>query len=93
MANELLYSNSSIVLSQVLHEEMGLLLADRASLEGHPAIIDVSDLTGRGSATILVPLIGLYGYDEMTAVGAETADAANVAVSVSPSAIPSTLSA
>lgn len=80
MANELLYSSSSIVLSQVLHQEMGLLLADRASLEGHPAILDVSDLTGRGSATILVPLVGLLGFDEMTAVGAETADAGNVAV-------------
>lgn len=80
MAGELTYASSSIMLAQALYDELGLLLADRASLLGHPAIMDVSDLAGRGSATIMLPLVGLDGYDEMADVGAETDSAANTAV-------------
>lgn len=61
---------TNLRLSQILGAEIGLLLADRASLYGHPAIPLVGDLTGSGSDTLRHRLIGLDGYDEMAAAAA-----------------------
>lgn len=80
MAGEIFYSNATdLQLSAVLHQELGLLLADRASIWGHPALFYCGDLNGRGSTTIKKPLVGLAGYDEMAAV-AENASASNTAL-------------
>ena len=78
MALALPYSNSGAVtdglrLAAILHNEVSLLLADRASLRNHEAIVDYGDISGRGSATLEIPLLGLDGYDEMSSV-AEAAD-------------------
>lgn len=56
---------TNLRLEQILSAEIGALLADRASLYGHPAIPLVGDLTGSGSDTLRYRLIGLDGYDEM----------------------------
>lgn len=83
MANEITFANLSgdLRISAVLHQEMNLLLADRFSLMGHPAIAYYGDMAGRGSTVLDVPLAGLDGYDRMAAVGAETAAVSNTALS------------
>jgi hypothetical protein len=82
MANEITFANLSgdLRISAVLHQEMQLLLADRFSLMGHPAVMYMGDLAGRGSTALDVPLVGLDGYDRMAAVGAETAAVSNTAL-------------
>ena len=82
MANEITFANLSgdLRISAVLHQEMQLLLADRFSLMGHPAVMYMGDLAGRGSTALDVPLVGLDGYDRMSAVGAETAAVSNTAL-------------
>ena len=71
MANEITYTAASERVAAVLYGEMGLLLADRASLYKHPAINDYSDMAGRGSTAIKIPLAGLAGYDSMAATNAD----------------------
>jgi len=66
-------------LAAALHQELGVMLADRASLWRHPAITFYGDLQGSGSDTLEVPLAGLDGFDRMVAV-AENASAANTAL-------------
>lgn len=80
MANEFLYSGSGdLRLSEVLAAEYRELLKDRFSLMGHPAIQYAGNCAASGSTVIKVPLIGLSGYDRMSAV-AENASSSNVAV-------------
>lgn len=80
MANEILYSSAGdLRLAAVLAQEIDLLLADRASLWGHPAIRYLGDQRGRGSTVVEVPLVGYDGYDRMSAPGESTA-ASNVAL-------------
>lgn len=80
MANELLYSGlSDLQLAAILHQETLLLLADRAALEPHPAILDLGDISGRSSTALKVSLGGLDGYNEMGAV-AEGSAASNSAL-------------
>ena len=49
------------------------MLADRASLWGHPSIIPLGTVNNTGSTTLKVPLVGLMGYDKMAAVSEDTA--------------------
>jgi hypothetical protein len=80
MANEIFYSGSGDVrLTEILAAEYQLLLADRFSLFGHPAIMYAGNAGNNGSTVIKVPLVGLAGYDRMVAV-AENASAANTAL-------------
>ena len=77
MANEVFYSGvGDARLAQVLSADVQLLLADRFSLWGSPAIHYAGDAGGRGSTTIKVPIFGLNGVDRMAAV-AENASVAN----------------
>ena len=59
--------------SEILVKEQQLLLADRASLWGHPSIIPLGTVNNTGSTTLKVPLVGLMGYDKMAAVSEDTA--------------------
>jgi len=80
MANEIYYSGlGDLRLAAVLHQEIALLLADRGSLRGQPAIVNYGDLSGRGSTVLEVPQAGLDGYDRMAAV-AENASTSNTAL-------------
>lgn len=80
MSNELFYSGmTDLQLAAILHQELILILADRASLGAHPSILELGDITGSGSAVLKVPLAGLDGYDVMTAV-AEGSSASNAAL-------------
>ena len=81
MADEVLFSSLSgdLALAAVLHQEMGLLLADRASIANHPAIAYYGDIAGAGSTALEVGLAGLDGYDLMASV-AENAATANTAL-------------
>lgn len=81
MANEIYYSPTlaDLRVAEVLRQELLMLLADRASLRGHPSISYLGDVTGSGSATQKVGLVGLDGYDVMSSV-AENAAATNVAL-------------
>ena len=79
MANEVFYSShGDLMLSAVLHQELQLLLADRSSIWGHPALVYLGDLQGAGSTTIKSAQAGLDGYDEMAAVseGSSTSNTA-----------------
>ena len=81
MANEVLYSGlGDLRLAKILNNEIQLLLADRFSLRNHPSIANFGNISGRGSSVLSIPQAGLDGYDLMTAVGGETAAAANVAL-------------
>ena len=86
MANEILHSGlGDLRLSAILHQDIQMLLADRAGLWGHPAITYYGDVAGRGSTVLEVPLAGLDGSDKMAAV-AEGASVSNSAlVDASPS--------
>lgn len=76
----ILYSGlSDLRLSAILHQEIGLLLADRADLMAHPAVSYYGDKSHQGSTVIEIPLVGLDGYDSMAAV-AENADASVTAL-------------
>ena len=61
--------DGNVRLAAVLSLEVSLLLADRASLRGHEAIVDYGNIAGSGSETIRVPLLGLDGYDAMASTG------------------------
>jgi hypothetical protein len=81
MADEVLYSGlGDLRLAKILNNEIQLLLADRFSLRNHPSILNAGNIAGRGSSVLSIPQAGLDGYDLMTAVGAETDAAANVAL-------------
>jgi stage V sporulation protein SpoVS len=71
MANEVTYTAANERVAAVLHNEMAFLLADRASIRNHPAIADYSNLAGRGSTALKVPLFGLAGYNAMAATNAD----------------------
>lgn len=80
MANESYYSTSGDVrLTATLAREYQLILADRFSLFGHPAIYYAGSAAATGSTAIKVPLVGLNGYDRMSAI-AEAASGTNTAV-------------
>jgi hypothetical protein len=70
MANEVLFADlsGSARLAAVLHQEIVLKLADRASLYMHPAIMRLGSVAGRGSTTVQIPVIGLDGSDVMSSV-------------------------
>ena len=95
MAYEVLYSGltTDARLSQILAQEIELILADRFSLQGHPALRYVGDLAGRGSTTIKVPRAGLGGYNRMASVseGSATSNTAlttsNVTVAIARQAL------
>ena len=82
MADEITFANltGDLRLAKILNNEIQLLLADRFSLRNHPSIANFGNISGRGSSVLSVPQAGLDGYDLMTAVGGETAAAANVAL-------------
>lgn len=83
MANEVFYSNiGDARLAEQLSAEMDLILADRASLWGDPAIVYAGNAAQSGSTTIKVPIASLDGVDLMSAV-AENASVANTAFTVS----------
>ena len=70
MANEVLFADlsGSARLAAVLHQEIVLKLADRASLHMHPSILRLGNVAGRGSSTIQIPVVGLDGSDIMAAI-------------------------
>lgn len=71
MANEILYSGlGDLRVSEILHNELRLLLADRFSLWGHPAVVYAGNCAGSGSTTIKVPLVGT---NDMAAVSENVA--------------------
>lgn len=76
MANEILYAGiADLRTVEALGQEYMLLIADRNALPNHPALMYAGSVSGRGSATIKVPHIGLDGYDLL----GQTADGASVA--------------
>ena len=80
MANEIFNSGlGDLRLAAALHQELGLLLADRASLWRHPSIAFYGDMQGSGSDVLEIPLAGLDGYNQMTAI-AENASTTNTAL-------------
>ena len=70
MANEVLFADlsGSARLAAVLHQEIVLKLADRASLHMHPSILRLGNVAGRGSSTVQIPVVGLDGSDIMSSV-------------------------
>lgn len=70
MANEVLFADlsGSARLAAVLHQEIVLKLADRASLHMHPSILQLGSVAGRGSSTVQIPVVGLDGHDIMSSV-------------------------
>ena len=80
MANEIFNSGlGDLRLAAALHQEIALLLADRASLWRHPSIVYYGDMQGSGSDVLEIPLAGLGGYNAMAAV-AENASTSNTAL-------------
>lgn len=83
MADEITSTSGgvSLIVSAVAAKLLVLMLADRSSLRGHPALIDVSAYgAGRlaaGSKSFSFPVLGLDGYDTLSAVS-EGSEAANV---------------
>lgn len=47
--------DGNLRLAAILHNEISLLLADRASLRNHESIVNYGDIAGSGSETIRVP--------------------------------------
>ena len=77
MANEILYSGlGDVRASEILHQELQLLLADRFSIRNHPSIMKFANVAG--STVLSIPFGGLDGYDLMAAV-AENASTSNTA--------------
>ena len=69
MANEVLVSGlGDLTVSEILAQEIGLLLADRASFRNGAFLVDVGDVRGSGSSTRKAGFAGLDGFDEMAAV-------------------------
>ncbi len=70
MANEVLFADlsGSARLAAVLHQEIVLKLADRASLHMHPSILRLGNVAGRGSSTVQIPVVGLDGSDIMSSI-------------------------
>lgn len=69
MANEILYSGAGdYTLAAALAQEIQLVLADRAWLWQHPAIVGVGDVSGLGSSVIKTPILSLMGVNQMAAV-------------------------
>lgn len=80
MANEVLFSSTGdLRLAEVINRFAELLLADRASIWGHPALVYLGDLSGSGSTVVKQGQVGLDGYDEMAAV-AEGSSTSNTAL-------------
>tara|TARA_R110002020_G_scaffold6340_2_gene26690 strand:+ start:2994 stop:3884 length:891 start_codon:yes stop_codon:yes gene_type:complete len=72
--------DGNLRLAAILHNEVSLLLADRASLYRHEAVMDFGDIAGTGSETIRVPLLGIDGYDTMSSRNESTAPASETAL-------------
>jgi hypothetical protein len=70
MANEILFADlsGSARLAAVLHQEIVLKLADRASLHMHPSILRLGNVAGRGSSVVQIPVVGLDGSDIMSSI-------------------------
>lgn len=82
MAGEILYAGiADQVTAEALSGKYILLLADRNAIPAHPAIAAgyQGDVAGRGSNTIKVPHIGLFGYDQLAA-GTEGTATGNTAL-------------
>lgn len=80
MANEVLVSGlGDLTVSEILAQEIGLLLADRASFRNGAYLVDVGDVRGTGSTVRKQGFAGLDGYDEMAAV-AEGSSVSNTAL-------------
>ena len=69
---------STLLISTMAAQEVTLLLADRTSLRGHPALINQARGLGGGSLSQNFVLFGLDGYDAMTttAEGSSTSETA-----------------
>ena len=77
MANEIYYSGlGDVRASEILHQELNLLLADRFSIRNHPSVLRYSNAAG--STVLSIPFGGLDGSDLMAAV-AENAATSNTA--------------
>ena len=72
--------DGNLRLAAILHNEVSLLLADRASLRNHEAIVNYGDIAGTGSETIRVPLLGIDGYDLMASTNENAAPASATAL-------------
>jgi hypothetical protein len=72
--------DGNLRLAAILHNEVSLLLADRASLRNHPAIVNYGNIAGSGSETIRVPLLGIDGYDLMASTNEATAPSSATAL-------------
>ncbi|MBT7101758.1 hypothetical protein HN937_30555 [Candidatus Poribacteria bacterium] len=74
-ANAMLYSGlGDIRNAALLHQEIQLLLADRADLMDDPTIVYLGNKARQGTTVFEIGQVGLDGYDRMAAV-AENADA------------------
>lgn len=86
MADEISSSSGGVnlIVAAVAAKLLVLMLADRSSLRGHPALIDVSAYgagkLGAGSKSFSFPVLGLDGYDTLSAVS-EGSEAANLPLS------------
>lgn len=70
VANEILYAGlADQRLAEILSVNYIQMIADRNALPQHQALHYVGDLAGKGSTSIKVPHIGLWGYDLPSAVG------------------------
>ena len=72
--------DGNLRLAAILHNEVSLLLADRASLRNHPSIVNYGNIAGSGSETIRVPLLGVDGYDLMASTNEATAPSSATAL-------------
>jgi hypothetical protein len=92
MADITFASLSDLTVSAALHQELGLKLADRASLLGHPALWNLGSIAGSGSNVRKAGIAG-FGSDKMAAIAdgsAVTSTAltnANVSVTVARQAL------
>jgi len=82
MANEVIYSGlGDLRYATILGQEIQLLIADRANLWGHSAIVFYGDAGASGSAAFDVLLAGLDGSDVMAAANTDEVTAiANTAL-------------
>lgn len=68
--NEILYAGlTDQRTTEVLSGLYLMMIADRASLPQHPALIYIGDMYGTGSTTKKIPHIGLMAYDLPGAIG------------------------
>jgi len=82
MASEIFYSGiGDARLAAALSMDMQLIIADRFSLYGHPAIMYAGDAAASGSTAIKVPIPSLNGVNRFAAV-AENASVANTALTL-----------